>query len=231
MKYIVYMHISPSNKKYIGITKHDNPNKRWLNGKGYRGNKYFTRAINKYGWDNFEHIVIARELLEDEAKWLEIELIKVNNSTNPNKGYNQTLGGEGANGWHHSDDFKKKQSLNNSGKNNPMYGVRFTGESHWNYGKKASEETRQKLIDSHKGKIGKDSSRAKIIMCITTGKCFYGSREAGEFYGIKSYKHINSCCNNKRKQCGNKKWCHIKGDILLNFSHGKIYRVARPLVA
>ena len=32
--YIVYMHIAPSNKKYIGITKEKKPKERWRKGKG-----------------------------------------------------------------------------------------------------------------------------------------------------------------------------------------------------
>lgn len=42
----VYMHTSPSNKRYIGITKRK-VNKRWQNGNGYKHNTYFTNAIKK----------------------------------------------------------------------------------------------------------------------------------------------------------------------------------------
>ena len=58
------MHISPSNKKYIGITK-QKVNKRWKNGNGYKTQQYFYRAIEKYGWDNFQHIIIAKGLTKD----------------------------------------------------------------------------------------------------------------------------------------------------------------------
>ena len=50
--YTVYMHISPSNKRYIGITS-KSVNKRWNNGLGYIKNDHFWRAIQKYGWNNF----------------------------------------------------------------------------------------------------------------------------------------------------------------------------------
>ena len=43
-EYTVYVHISPNGKRYYGITMQE-VNKRWLNGKGYRGNKHFTNAI------------------------------------------------------------------------------------------------------------------------------------------------------------------------------------------
>ena len=50
--WIVYQHISPNGKSYIGITQQD-PEKRWQNGKGYTGQKKFYNAIKKYGWDSF----------------------------------------------------------------------------------------------------------------------------------------------------------------------------------
>ena len=89
-KYTVYIHISPSNKKYIGITS-QNVKKRWQNGYGYKTNKYFWRAIQKYGWDNFEHEILFENLTVDEAKEKEIELIKLYNTYRPN-GYNLTFG-------------------------------------------------------------------------------------------------------------------------------------------
>mgnify|MGYP003295232149 CR=1 FL=1 len=116
--YTVYMHISPSNKRYIGITC-KKPEYRWNNGNGYKKNIYFTNAINKYGWDNFQHIIIARGLTEEEAKWLEIELIREWNSSNKKYGYNISLGGESGN---HSEESKKKMSENHAdfrGKNHP----------------------------------------------------------------------------------------------------------------
>lgn len=91
--YTVYMHISPSNKRYIGITS-QKIERRWRNGKGYTNNIHFANAINKYGWDNFQHIIIAKRLTKEVAEWLEIELIREWNTTDINKGYNVNLGGE-----------------------------------------------------------------------------------------------------------------------------------------
>ena len=129
--YIVYMHISPNNKRYIGLTC-QKPEYRWNNGKGYKHNEYFTNAINKYGWDNFEHIIIAKGLTEDEAKWLEIELIREWDSMNRDKGYNLTKGGEGANGLICSEETRKKISEANRGENNPVakksYIIKYKGD-------------------------------------------------------------------------------------------------------
>lgn len=55
-------------KKYVGITK-QNPKRRWKGqGQGYKGNKHFTKAIQKYGWDNFKHEIIFYGLSQKEAE-------------------------------------------------------------------------------------------------------------------------------------------------------------------
>lgn len=93
--YVVYSHTSPSNKKYIGITRQI-PTKRWANGNGYKNNKYFSKAIEKYGWNNIKHEILFEGLSHDEACNKEIELIARYNTTNKDYGYNITKGGEGS---------------------------------------------------------------------------------------------------------------------------------------
>lgn len=93
--YSVYKHTNLINNKcYIGITS-QKPSYRWGNGTKYKTNKYFYHSILKYGWNNFKHEIIANNLTEEAAKILEQHLIEQLNSTNPDFGYNQTIGGEG----------------------------------------------------------------------------------------------------------------------------------------
>lgn len=89
--FVVYVHTSPSGKKYVGITRRA-VCQRWQNGRGYIGNQKFYRAILKYGWDNFTHEIVASKLSESEALELEEKLIEEYDSFN--NGYNQTSGGE-----------------------------------------------------------------------------------------------------------------------------------------
>ena len=223
--YTVYMHISPSGKRYIGITS-QKTKKRWQNGKGYIGNQHFTNAIEKYGWDNFKHIIIAKGLSEEEAKWLEIELIREWDSTNPSKGYNISLGGEGTNGL--------------CGEKHPMYGKHHTEESikknrqsHLN--KTLSEETKKKMSEAHKGKIlseetkrkisenrngmhfseehkrkiseskkGKNNPCSKSVITIINDKIFATFdyiKQGAEYFNIKS-QNISQCCKGKIKSSG-----------------------------
>jgi hypothetical protein len=93
MKYSVYIHINKlDGKKYVGITR-CKPETRWRKGEGYRDNSYFYAAIKKYGWDNFDHIVVEVDT-EEEMFELEKEYIKFYNTTDRNIGYNISYGGE-----------------------------------------------------------------------------------------------------------------------------------------
>ena len=123
-KWCVYVHISPSNKYYVGITS-QRVQDRWKNGNGYDYNSYFTRAIKKYGWNNFQHEVIASNLTENEAKNFEKLLIKKLKSNNREFGYNLTEGGDGA------------------------PGVRRFGEDNHFYGKHHTDETKLLIGEAH----------------------------------------------------------------------------------
>ncbi len=154
MNYKVYCHISPSNKIYIGITQ-QGVNKRWQNGKGYKGNQYFYRAIQKYGWDNFQHEILFENLTKQEAEKKEIELIKKYDSTNINKGYNILEGGNATSGL--------------KGELNGMYGVHRYGKENPNYGKKHSAESREKISKNHANMKGGNNPNAQAGKTINKG--------------------------------------------------------------
>ena len=185
--YKVYIHINKTNgKRYYGITKQE-PKKRWQNGKKYGNNDHFTNAINYYGWDNFDHIVIARGLTEEEAKWLEIELIREFDTTNRDKGYNITKGGEGTNGYKHTEETRKN-----------------IGKIH--KGKTLSEETRKKLSESHKGK---NNPSAKRIYCVELDMYFDTVTEASEYVGCHR-SNISSVLIGNRKTCKGYHWLYAE---------------------
>lgn len=94
--YCVYVHRNTiNNKRYVGITSKSNPKDRWGRaGNGYYNNRHFYASIKKYGWNAFEHIIIADKITVDEACSLEQELIAKYQSNNPLYGYNICSGGE-----------------------------------------------------------------------------------------------------------------------------------------
>ena len=113
----VYIHTNKINGKiYVGITCRE-PERRWANGKGYKrshgqsvGDSHFYNAIKKYGWDNIDHRIVAQNMTIEEASAMEKELIAKYDSTNPEKGYNITSGGQDSIGAKHSDETKAKLS-------------------------------------------------------------------------------------------------------------------------
>lgn len=82
------MHTNLSNRlRYVGMTC-KKTEERWNNGDGYAQNKKFYNDINKYGWDNFSHEIIAENLNYLEARKIETSLIQKYNTIN--NGYNNT---------------------------------------------------------------------------------------------------------------------------------------------
>ena len=199
--YIVYMHITPNNKKYIGIKKEKNPRERWRKGKGYWTNEHFTSAINKYGWDNIQHIILYKELLKEEAENKEKELIEKYNTTDREYGYNIEKGGclnkevsqetreklrQNMLGKKHSD--KTKQRMSEAHKGDKCY---------W-YGKHLTEEHKQKLREVNKKtkRVNQYSTDGKYI------KTFNSFREVAEMFNV-TRQNIYAVCSGRRKTaCG-----------------------------
>lgn len=189
-EWCVYIHTNQiNNKKYVGLTC--NINKRFdKNGEGYlhvkKDGTYvqpaMANAINKYGWDNFSHEIVASNLTKEEADTLEKEYIKKYDTRNPLKGYNIREGG--SNG-HLSEQTKQKLSEIMKGKydgeNNPFYGKHHTqevkellrengknnardisGKNNPMYNHMITDEERQKRSESMKGHKVSDDTKNKI---------------------------------------------------------------------
>lgn len=84
MIYYIYRHIAPDGKSYIGKTK--DPSKRYQNGNGYKKCPKFWKAINKFGWENIQHEILAITKNDCEARKLEKLMIKEYDTIN--NGYN-----------------------------------------------------------------------------------------------------------------------------------------------
>lgn len=137
----VYIHTNKENGKvYIGITGQP-VERRWRSdGSGYKKCLLFYRAIQKYGWDSFEHKILNEVKTKEEAEVLEQKLIKEYKSNNVEFGYNIANGGS----VHHISEQTKKK-ISQTLKEN------YFKENHPNYGNKYSDEMKKKLSQSHIG--------------------------------------------------------------------------------
>lgn len=219
-KYTVYMHYNKFNKKrYIGITKR-NVEERWLNGQGYRGNQHFYKAIKKYGWDAFLHLILYSGLSKEEACKKEKYLIKLYDTMNPLHGYNNCAGGEGVSGYHHLEETKE------------MIRNALLGSKNHNFGKKMSEEQKEKisktktgskLSEEHKKKIGdslrgqkyhddefkrKLAERNAVAVMRSDGVIFNSVTEAAQSVGLKQPAISNAI--HRGSKSGGYTWSYVK---------------------
>ena len=99
-KYKIYAHINIANGKiYIGQTCKKNIDLRFgKNGIQYKKCPLFWNAINKYGWENFQHILLVDNITKEQANIVEIELIKKYRTNEPDFGYNISEGGSNGSG-------------------------------------------------------------------------------------------------------------------------------------
>lgn len=199
----VYMHTNKINKKvYVGITSKD-VDRRWLEGGGYTGRNKdgsyrqpkFAKAIDKYGWDGFDHIVFAEGLTHDEACHMEKLLIAFWDSMN--NGYNCTEGGEGVSGIIRSDEWRRKQSEAQSGKvpsekTRQIWREQRKGKNNGMYGRHHTEEAKKKMSDS----------RGVKIYCVEEDKFYNSAKEAAEAHGCCRSNIKNAVCGISKTACG-----------------------------
>lgn len=181
--YIVYKHISPSGKVYIGITSRS-AKERWGNGNYYKDSKKFYNAILKYGWENIKHEILLENQSESAAKYTEKYLIQWYKMHNIS--YNITDGGEGTCGFSHPMSEKCKEAIRKAN-----IGRKLTLEQKENLrklhiGKKFSKKTIEKLKISHLGH--KDSDQTKLKKSISA-KGKKKSKEAIENFRKSRLNH------------------------------------------
>lgn len=104
-------------------------------------NVYLQRSWNKYGEDQFSFTIIE-ECEESILNEKEIYYIDILNSNNLNYGYNLTNGGDGATGYKHTLETRKKLSEMQSGR-------------------KLSDEHKEKIRSAH---IGKKPKNINILL-------------------------------------------------------------------
>lgn len=211
-EYYVYKHINKINgKQYIGITK-QLPKNRWgKNGINYKKScPHFWNAIQKYGWDSFEHIVLYENLSKEQACKIEIQLIKDFKTQDREYGYNVMEGGSAPS---IPEETRKKMSQsmqgNTNGLGHPCPEEKKKKISEAQKGRKLTSEHKAKLSKAKKGKSHKppsDETKKKIsdthkkspVYCLETDTIYASIQECSRQLGIEATT-ICACCKGRHK--------------------------------
>lgn len=218
--FTVYLHkLKQDGRVYVGQTNSSMKERAGSSGHKYKGCPKFWHAIQKYGWDAFEHILVKDKLTIDEANKLEDDLILKYNSIE--NGFNINRGGRNHT-W--TDEQRKTMSERNIGEKNPNYGKPRSEETKKRIGaanaisqlgKHHSEEVKKKMSMAHRKK--------EPILCVETGKIYNDAVEAAEAIGKKASaaNHIREVCTGKRLSAYSYTWKYLdkdKGEIINNES-------------
>ena len=187
--WVVYAHKNKINKKiYIGITG-QKPERRWRNGQGYKTSTYFYNAIQKYGWDNFEHIILQFNLTQQEAEEKEKYYIQKYNTLNDTYGYNIKKGG------------KLNQGLSKQGREK----ISQSSKKNWQnpeFKQKQSQKAKKQWQDISFKEKQYNQKTSKKVQCIETGDIFPSQSRAAAWCGLKCGASIARNANGKASYAG-----------------------------
>lgn len=193
----VYAHITPDGKMYVGMTG-IKPWKRWGYGHGYRKTPVFYNAIQKYGWKNIQHEIIASGLTKEEASHMEKILIEKLDLTNPEYGYNIMIGNEHS----LSSLLKQSESLRAFyADHGPYQNVRC--------GTGVLQTMKYKSNDSYNGDMNTTPGSTRRVKCIDTGIEYDSVVDASSATGIPK-GHIYSNALGARTNAGGMQWEYIE---------------------
>ena len=176
--FTIYMHRNKiNNKVYIGQTCQA-PEKRWgKNGIGYNKSPKFWHAIQKYGWDNFEHIILFQNLTAEQADEIEQKLIVLYNANGEN-GYNIQSGGRCL-----TNAEKAQQNLHDGlVKRWTLERKKEYSNKMKQYYKSLSDEERNELYNNRRGA---SHHASKKVVCKETGDVFDSLSQAAVWAGLK----------------------------------------------
>ena len=210
-----------NNKIYIGKTKKDIETrfKEHLQNAINNCQYNLSKAIRKYGIDNFNIEMIDTAESDEELNQKEIFYIhKFNSLLN---GYNMTYGGEGGNTYiklNYEKLLEVKRKISIKAKQNNSNRGQYIGSLNGMYGKNHSEKTKQQISNKLKGRkkpkdhgkhisestkgVKKDYIPAVVKLYVISVK--YGivierlsAKEIVEKYNIKNFKVLKNIVDNK----------------------------------
>lgn len=223
----IYMYTNKINgKRYIGQTN-DFIRRHMEHKKPSTDEQPIDRAFNKYGADNFEIIILAENLTQEQMNEYEIFFIqRYKTSVKYDNGYNIKNGGNNTHWMENATDeqierFKEKCSERMRGENHPLYGTKASEETkqkksasmkkyvqeHGNsfQGKKHTDETKvriSKTLKENGSCKGANNPSARAVVCLETGEVFQTMQDAAKWCGQKCITNIGKSCKGQVKSAG-----------------------------
>jgi hypothetical protein len=184
----IYCLTAPNGKIYVGqSTDLKKRYKQFFEYNTRSGYPSLENEVKVYPREQWRHEILCycskAELDELEKFW-----IKELDATNPERGYNKTLGGKGMLGIRHTEETKKRIS-----KSNPRIWLGVTGENHPMFGRLGAASNTHKVINQY-------SHDGSFI------RSWHGSREPERELGI-DHSNIAKCCK------GNPRYSKVGGFI------------------
>ena len=205
--YLIYLHRNKINGKcYVGQTN-QKPEARWGGwGQRYSDQEYFYRAIQKYGWDNFEHIILEENIPQEFVDEREIYWGGYYHALAP-EGYSLHLGSYTN---HIESELAKNNRSEVSQKNweNEQYRQKVI-EGRKKMWEEASDEIKTKMLANlDRTGIG-GLAKSKKVLCVETNIVYPSTREAERQTNVK-HNNIANVCNGKRQTAGGFHWRYIE---------------------
>lgn len=192
-KYKVYSLVFPNGKKYVGMTGQKYLCQRWSCGRGYKDQPQMIDAIQEFGWDSVEGILLRECATKEDAEEMEIYFISKFRSNDSRFGYNIESGGKSS--GRVAESTKKKLSIAMSGESNPFWGKHLTAEH-----KEKIRNTRRILNIQPVNK--------QRILCVETGVIYESTAQATRETGIHNFA-IRRVCYGDRKTAGGFHWRYV----------------------
>lgn len=197
--YRVYLHVAPNGKKYVGITGIE-PEKRWQYGFGYSNNRYFSKAIKKYGWYTFEHFVLYKELDKESAESVERHLISWFSTNDREHGYNISSGGECI--GKHAEESKRIMSEKLMGRPPSRLGAKASAET------RARQSVAATIRNNKRGICEMADQNKRRIRCKETGAEFEAISYAAQECGV-SFTAVSNACRGVRPTAAGFHWEYV----------------------
>lgn len=162
-----------------------------INGKRYIGQKKFkkgwqiylgsgvalTKALKRYGRDNFVRDIIYISYSEEDLNDKEIEFIYNYNANDRVNFYNIASGGKATNNFASKTEFEMKLF------------------------KEKQKKIQSQINHKYSSPKSKYLYKGEKVYCITTKEIFNSPFEASEKYNCEK-RNIKACCKGLRKSCG-----------------------------